>query len=193
MPEKYFLTVPLVVAIHIVMGLSSAGVSLASANISLKLAPKGQATAYLATNTVANSVAAGIAPILGGRFADFFSGREVAWDLVYKGPGGEFVLPTLNLQQWDFFFFFAFILGIYSIHRLSMIKEVGEVEEKIVMKELLAEVRGQVRILSSVEGLRQMVTMPLMMVRGMANKLGQTVQKGRDSNVTDGAQDEDKV
>jgi len=34
--------------------------------------------AYLATNTIANSIAAGIAPILGGKFADFFAGREPA-------------------------------------------------------------------------------------------------------------------
>jgi len=40
MPEKYFLTIPLLVVIHIVMGLSSAGVSLASGNIGLKLAPE---------------------------------------------------------------------------------------------------------------------------------------------------------
>ncbi|MHC4115399.1 MAG: MFS transporter [Planctomycetota bacterium] len=80
MPEKYFLTIPLLIVIHIVMGLASAGVSLASGNISLKLAPKGQATAYLATNTIANSVAAGVAPILGGKFADFFCRSRTGMD-----------------------------------------------------------------------------------------------------------------
>jgi MFS family permease len=165
MPEKYFLTIPLLIIIHIVMGLSSAGVSLASGNISLKLAPKGQATAYLATNTIMNSIAAGIAPILGGKFADFFAGRELAWTLNYKSPTGEFSLATLNLQQWDFFFALAFIIGLYAIHRLAMIKEAGEVEEKIVAQELFNEVRTQVRILSSVEGLRQMISFPIAIVR----------------------------
>jgi MFS family permease len=174
MPERYFLTIPLLVSIHIVMGLAGAGVSLASGNISLKLAPKGQATAYLATNTIMNSIAAGIAPILGGKFADFFAKRQLDWTLKYTSPGGEFVLPTLNLQQWDFFFAFAFIIGLYSIHRLSMIKEAGEVEEKVVVNELFNEVRGQVRILSSVEGLRQMVAFPFSILRGLArnNKEG---------------------
>ena len=86
MPEKYFLTIPLLVAIHIVMGLASSGVSLASGNISMKLAPEGQATTYLATNTIVNSIAAGVAPILGGKFADFFSGRQLAWTLEYTSP-----------------------------------------------------------------------------------------------------------
>ena len=171
MPDKYFLTIPLLIIIHIIMGLSSAGVSLASGNISLKLAPKGQATVYLATNTIANSIAAGIAPILGGTFADFFAGRELAWTLNYKSPTGEFALTTLNLQQWDFFFAFAFLIGLYAIHRLAMVKEAGEVEEKIVAQELFNEVRTQVRILSSIEGVRQMVSFPLAMVRSITERI----------------------
>jgi len=171
MPEKYFLTVPLLVVIHIVMGLASAGVSLASGNISLKLAPKGQATAYLATNTIVNSVAAGIAPILGGKFADFFAARELEWTLKYTSPLKELTLPTLSLQQWDFFFFFAFVIGLYSLHRLAMVKETGEVEEKIVINELFTEVRSQVRILSSIEGLRQMVTFPFSIVKDLTGSI----------------------
>jgi MFS family permease len=171
MPEKYFLTIPLLVVIHIVMGLSSAGVSLASGNISLKLAPKGQATVYLATNTIVNSVAAGIAPILGGKFADFFSGRELAWTLEYTSPTGRFTLPTLNFQQWDFFFAFAFVIGLYSIHRLAMVKEEGQVEEKIVAQQLFDEVRTQVRTLSSIEGVKQMVGFPLSMVRSLTERM----------------------
>jgi len=53
--------------------------------------------------------------------------------LNYKGPTGEFSLPTLNLQQWDFLFAIAFLIGIYSIHRLSMVKEADKAEEKVVV------------------------------------------------------------
>ena len=171
MPEKYVLTIPLLIVIHIVMGVASAGVSLASSNIGLKLAPQGQATAYLATNTIVNSVAAGIAPVLGGKFADFFANRELAWTLKYTSPTGEFSLPTLNLQQWDFFFALAFVIGLYSLHRLAMIKEQGEVEEKVVVNQLFAEVSGQVRNLSSIEGLRQMVSFPFSIVRNLAERI----------------------
>jgi MFS family permease len=178
MPEKYFLTIPLLIAIHAVMGLASAGVSLASGNIGLKLAPEGQATAYLATNTIVNSVAAGVAPILGGKFADFFAGRELAWTLTYKTPASEFALPTLNLQQWDFFFVLAFVIGVYSLHRLAMVKEVGEVEEKVIVAELFAQVVNQARNVSSVEGLRQMVSFPYARLRDLADRL-----KGQDSGL----------
>ncbi len=171
MPEKYFLTIPLLVLIHIVMGAASAGISLASSNISMKLAPRGEATTYLAANTIANSIAAGAAPILGGRFADFFSDKELSWTLKYTGAGKVFELPTLNLQQWDFFFMFAFILGIYSLHRLSMVEEEGQVQEKIVAQELFSEVVGQVRTLSSIDGVKQMVSMPFVIIRNFTSKV----------------------
>jgi MFS family permease len=77
MPEKYVLTMPLLIIIHIFMGISTAGVTLASGNIGLKLAPKGQATSYLAANSLVNSVSAGVAPILGGSFVDFFNGLQL--------------------------------------------------------------------------------------------------------------------
>lgn len=168
LPEKYILTIPLLVAIHVFMGISTAGVTLASGNIGLKLAPKGQATAFLAANSVVNSLAAGIAPILGGKFADFFAGHELSWTLKWTSPTRELTLPTLNLQQWDFFFFFAFLIGLYSIHRLAMVREVGEVEEKIVVHELISEVRRRMIDLSTVGGLRQMVNFPFLVAKHLS-------------------------
>jgi len=164
LPEKYFLTIPLLIAIHIFMGISTAGISLASGNIGLKLAPKGQATAYLAANSLVNSLAAGTAPILGGIFADFFAERELSMTLNWTSPGGELAIQTLNFQQWDFFFFVAFLIGLYSIHRLAMVKEVGEVETKIVINELISEAKRETRNLSTVGGLQQMVYFPFSLV-----------------------------
>jgi len=164
LPEKYFLTVPLLIAIHVFMGISTAGISLASGNIGLKLAPKGQATSYLAANGLVNSLAAGTAPIFGGIFADFFAERELYMTLNWISPGGELAVQTLNLQQWDFFFFLAFLIGLYSIHRLAVVKEAGEVETKIVLNELISEAKRETRNLSTVSGLRQMVYFPFSLV-----------------------------
>ncbi|MHC4204742.1 MAG: MFS transporter [Planctomycetota bacterium] len=172
MPGKYFFTIPLLIVIHAVMGLSSAGVVLATTNISLKLSPKGQATTYLATNTVVNSIAAGIAPILGGKLTDFFAGRQLEWTLKYTSPSGEFAVPTLILQQWDFFFALAFIIGLYALYRLAMIREEGEVERKTVTLELFSEVRMQIRTLSSVGMVNQMVGFPILVLKGITSKFG---------------------
>lgn len=171
MPEKHILTIPLLIAIHIFMGISTAGVTLASGNIGLKLAPKGHATAYLAANGFVNSLAAGTAPVLGGKFADFFAGRELAWTLKYTSPKGELIIPTLNFQQWDFFFFLAFLIGLYSIHRLAMVKEEGEVEEKIVVRELISEVKRPLRTFSTAGGLGHMFQFPFSIVRTTFEKV----------------------
>ena len=160
LPEKYVLTFPLLVVIHILMGISMAGVTLASRNISIKLAPKGQSTSYLAVSSIVNSIAAGIAPIIGGHFADFFAGYEFSMLIRWKSPNGEVIFHTLDFQQWDFFFFFAFLIGLYSIYRLSMVKEAGDVGEKVIIHELIYEMRN----LSSVGGLRRMVQFPFLMM-----------------------------
>ena len=161
MPEKYPGTIPLLVAIHIFMGISMAGGTLASGNIALKLAPKEQATSYLGANGIINSLAAGIAPVLGGKFADFFATRELALTLNWRSPVRELALNTLSFQHWDFFFFLAFLIGLYSINRLAKVKEIGEVEEKIVIHELASEIRRPLRNLSTAGGLRQMLAFPI--------------------------------
>jgi MFS family permease len=172
MPDEYVLTIPLLVAIHIFMGISTAGVTLASGNIGLKLAPKGQATAYLAANSLVNSFAAGIAPVIGGKFADFFAKRQLSLMLKWTSPERELAFQTFHLQHWDFFFFFAFLFGLYSIHRLTRVKEVGEVKEKVVVRQLIAEVRREIVNLSTAEGIRQMVTFPFAIVRTTLHDMG---------------------
>lgn len=171
LPDRYVLTIPLLVLIHIFTGISTAGVQLSTANIAMKLAPRGEATSYLAANTVFNSLAAGIAPVIGGLCADGFEGHELSWTFAWTHPSGSLTFQTFNLHGWDFFFFFAFLLGIFSIHRLSRVKEEGEVTEKIILREIFAEVRRQLRSVSSVGGLQQMVYFPFMLLVKAGKKL----------------------
>jgi len=165
MPEKYLLTIPLLVAIHIFTGISAAGVNLASGNIGLKLAPRGQATAFLTVINLISSLAAAIGSIVGGKFADFFAERELSWTLRWVSPGKEIAFQTLNLQQWDFFFLLAFVIGPYSVHRLAMVKEVGEIEERVVFHELVSEIATTTRNLSTAGGLRRMAQFPFLVAR----------------------------
>lgn len=157
MPEKYALTYPLLIVIHIFMGISTAGINLASGNIGLKLAPKGQATAYLAANNLTNSLAASMAPILGGKFADFFAERSLQLTVKWLSPGKEMLFQALDFRHWDFFFFLAFIVGQYSFHRLAFIQEVGEVEEEVVIDELLAEVTKPFSMFYKITGIHKIV------------------------------------
>ncbi|NJD77327.1 MAG: MFS transporter [Candidatus Methanoperedens sp.] len=168
--SKYQLTIPLLIVIHIFTGISTAGVSLASGNIGLKLAPKGQATAYLASNSLVNSFAAGSAPILGGRFADYLAGQKLFFTLTWASPTKELNLQTLYFEHWDFLFLFAFFIGLYSLHRLAMVKEKGEVEEKVLVHEFIVELRNGMRNFSTAGGLRQLTKFPYSIVRSNLEK-----------------------
>ena len=160
LPERSAYTTALLVLLHVVMGCAVAGVTLAGGNIGLKLAPRGRGTAYLAASSIVNAVAAGIAPIIGGLFADDFAARELSLILRWtSGPEAtEFV--TLRLRHWDFFFLLATLLGLYALHRLTLVEEAGHGQERAMMQEIVIETRRAVASLSSVAGLRLMNTFP---------------------------------
>jgi MFS family permease len=151
---------PLLIVIHLAMGVAAAGMGLASGNIGLKLAPLGQATSYLATLTLIGSVAAGIAPLLAGAAADWFAARELIVTLAWLAPTGEAAFLLARFRQWDFFFLFAFVLGLYALHRLAMVNEQGAVEERIVLAEIMLSARRAVRGLSSVGGMLVGTSLP---------------------------------
>jgi hypothetical protein len=111
-----------------------------------------------------------MAPILGGKFIDFFAQQELSLTFRWAGGARDFSLQTFNIQQWDFFFLFAFIIGLYSLHRLSAVKEIGEVEENIVVNELVAEARRLTRSLSPIGGLRQLTQFPFAVIRKISGK-----------------------
>jgi len=71
------------------------------------------------------------------------------------------VFQAINLRHWDFFFGLAAVLGFLSLNRLRQVKEVGEVEEDIVLEELMATARQGMRNLTSVAGLRSAATYPV--------------------------------
>jgi MFS family permease len=159
-PERHLFTVPVLVLQHVVMGAATAGVGLATGNIALKLAPHGQATAYLASISLFGSVPAGVAPMIGGLFADWFAARELSVAIHWTSPLMEAELTVVRLRHWDFFFVLAFLFGLFAIHRLTLVKEEGEVSERVVVDEFMIATRRAMRSISSVAGLRVATMFP---------------------------------
>ncbi|MFC2034098.1 MFS transporter [Chloroflexota bacterium] len=153
MPEKYVLTIPLLAILHIFAGIAIAGVSLTIGTIGLKLAPKEQATTYLTGASLSNNIGAGIGPLVGGLFADFFNSRVLALDFTLTDPTNTFNLGLINLTGYDFLFVIAFFIGIITISTLTGIHEDGEVSREVVLDELMAQSRSMTRPVSSVPGL----------------------------------------
>lgn len=189
MPDKHAFTLPLLVVIHALTGIATAGVTLASGNIGLKLAPKGEGAAYLAAASLATALAAAIAPIIGGAFADFFQARELSLTIHWVSPVSDVVIEAANLRHWDFFFLFATVLGLYSIHRLALVREVGEVDEHIVLHEILMETRRNVRAISTIAGLKQATEFPFSVLartmRRRARRHGHARATERDHSADD--------
>ena len=150
----------LLAVIHILMGVATAGVGLASGNIAMKLSPPGQATAYLAANGVISAAAAAIAPMLGGRFADFFALHQLTLAFTWTGGPQKLTVQVLNLHSWTFFFAMACILGLYSLHRLSFVEEPSGATKRLVFWDVLLEARRSVHSLSSAAGLLRVVRLP---------------------------------
>lgn len=169
-PERHDYTIALLIAIHVLTGVASAGVSLASGNITLKLAPRGNATAYLAVNSLVNSLAAGSASMIGGLTADFFLSRQLSVIFRYHEPSGDTEFNAMSFAQWDFFFMLAAVVGLYALHRLSLVREEGHVKESVVIETLLTNARRGMRNLSTIAGLRAATEFPFEWLRRVRRK-----------------------
>lgn len=153
-------TTAYLVGLHVLMGMTSAGVALASSAVGLKLAPRGAASAYIATNALVTALAAGVAPLLGGLFATFFERRQLSLDLEWRAPDGTMELIALSIGWWQFFFLISAVFGVYSLHRLSLVREEGEVPRREMVQHVLNVARRSVRNASTVAGLRAAVAFP---------------------------------
>lgn len=153
-------TTAYLIVLHVLMGMTSAGVALASSAVGLKLAPRGSASAYIATNALVTALAAGIAPLLGGSVATFFERRELSLNLEWRAPDGTMDLIALSIGWWQFFFLGSALFGLYSLHRLSLVREEGEVPRRELVQHVLNVARRGVRNASTVAGLRAAVAFP---------------------------------
>lgn len=153
------------VVLHLFMGSAIAGATLATTSIALKLSPKGQSTAYVATAGLATAVAAGVAPILGGAFADFFAARQFEVLLRWTSPEGVALVSPLRLSQWDFYFLIAGALGLYALHRLTLVREEGEIKRDEMIQQVINQTRRTARNISTVAGLRTLTYLPATLLR----------------------------
>jgi len=136
LPSVHIFTIPLLVIIHVFMGISMAGINLGLHNIGIKLAPKGEAIIYMSARTMIISLFPAIAPLIGGLMADFFASHQLSWILQWKSPTGISMVPIFELQAWDFFFVISGSLAIFSLRKLRIVKEEGEVDKEVMMNEM---------------------------------------------------------
>jgi len=146
--------------LHLLMGSSVAGVTLATTNIGLKLSPRGMAASYMASTALVTAIAAGTAPAVGGLFADFFASRRLELVVRWVDPDGVLAFLPLRLSSWDFYFLISGVLGLYALHRLGAVREAGEIAQSEMVRHVLVQARSSIHALSTVTGFRALTEMP---------------------------------
>lgn len=165
LPDRYWLTLPLLVILHVFVGIASAGINVATGMLNMKLAPKGNTMPYLVGGSLSASIGGALGPLLGGRFADFFSVRSLNISIEWIDPTRTVQLPAFSLTGYDFLFALAVVLGVMSFITLSRVEEEGETNKDIVLDELMSGASDMSRSMSSVPGLRYVTQFPYSYIR----------------------------
>jgi MFS family permease len=143
---------PVLYLLHIIMGAASGGISLATGNLGLKLAPAGRGTAHLAVIGLVSAVAGGASPIMGGAIAQWLSTSQLSVVVRWASPSLSHEMSVLSFAHWEFLFALSAALGIYVIRALSRITEGTDISERVVIQELALEALRTVNHLSSIGG-----------------------------------------
>jgi len=126
LPERFALTIPLLIAIQIGIGLSLSAIPLAITNLALKQSPPGLTHAYMMMADLAAAPSGAIAPLLGGWMMDFFASRHFALTLQWSDPVNELSVHLLSIRGLDFVFLISAAAGLIAAQALALIPEAGK-------------------------------------------------------------------
>jgi MFS family permease len=140
-----------VAIIHVLAGLTSAGVNLASGTVTMELAPRGAAAGYLAPNALISGAASALAPVLAGLSADWLETQRLSVTLI-------------DFHGLDFLFVATVVVGLYAIHRILGVTERASTTRRVVLAALIEEMRQQMpqplRTITTVPSVRDLVYFP---------------------------------
>ncbi|HYH16815.1 MAG TPA: MFS transporter [Flavisolibacter sp.] len=123
----------LLAIINVFTGISTAGINLTLNNICLKLSPKDESIVYISARNIIVAFVSAVGPMVGGWLADFFSKRNLQWNINWEGPKGSAVVSLIDLHNWNFLFLIGGLLAMISLYLLRNVNEEGEVEKGIVI------------------------------------------------------------
>jgi len=117
-------TLPLVIVIHIVLGIGTAGVSLANGNIAMKLSPADRTAPHMACTNMMASLASGASPLLTGWASQNFAHINLG-------------ISGFENSCWYFIFSLACLLGCIGLVQLTKVDESGTVRTRRLIYDLL--------------------------------------------------------
>jgi MFS family permease len=130
---NHILTVPFLVLIHLITGLTTGGINLAINNIGLKLAPQNESIVYIAARNMVNAFIPALAPVFGGILADYLVAHQLVANYTLRVPINGSVITLLKITNWNLFFVISAIMAFASLKFLRQVKENGEVQKSRVV------------------------------------------------------------
>lgn len=181
-PEPHRYTVPILILVHILGGIAISGLNLSSGNIAMKLSPNNEAPMYLAIHNVVNSLFAGIAPILGGTLFFLVEDLRLELNFALSDPTRTLILPTLNIDSWDFYFLGASILGWIALYFLAFVEEEGEHVSRTTLANHLSGIVQRGTLRASLSSLQAVSSTPWIMHDIMKKQISKTKPKPKASD-----------
>ena len=178
LPERHGGTIPILVFMHLLLGVALAGVNIGVTSLRMKMAPANQSTSYMAAASLALNAGAGIAPMIGGAFADFFETRSFRIAIQWIDSVNVVELPAFSLTGFDFLFAVAFLLGFITVPVLARIRETGETDTETVLNELRHQTRENLRSLGAVPGGGYVSNLPFSTMRYVPRVSGLDIAVG---------------
>ena len=90
----------------------------------------------------------------------FFAAHQLTLAFTWKSDAHEVTVQVLDFHSWTFLFGLAFVVGLYSLHRLSFVEETAGTADPLQVRDLLMEARRSIHSLSSAAGLLRVVRLP---------------------------------
>jgi MFS family permease len=141
LPASKITSMLLLAVIHVISGLSTAGINLSLSNIGIKLAPKNEAIVYITAKNMFVAFCSTIAPIVGGLLADVFASHHLLYNLNVAGHS----IRIVDLLGWNYFFIIGGVLALASLKLLNRINEHGETHRRKVRMHMRAALRNKLR------------------------------------------------
>ena len=161
MTPNHAASIALLIVIHIVSGVSAAGIDLAIGNMAMKLAPANEAISYISARNIVVAVFAAAGPMAGGLLADFFATHNLNCNIEWQGPSGVSTLHLLELQNWSFFFVISAALALLSMRLVKRISEQGEAHKEMVALVMRKSIVRGLRKNISGEAIRDRISHPV--------------------------------
>src|SRR5262245_13969867 len=125
LPERYALSIPLLIVIQIGIGFSLSTIPFSITNLALKQSPPGLTHAYMMMADLVGAPSGAIAPLIGGWMIDFFAAHHFALTLQWSGQMTQLSAYVLSIRGLDFVFLISALAGLIAFQWLALIPESG--------------------------------------------------------------------